>query len=153
MDHEPIPPPIPGNAGYEEGEPDEDEIDGDDESTFKALFHSFSRQWLNTQLHHHVSLSAANSFWKLAFKYVSKIEKLKAEERIKSKIPQFLQVRKNFHANICPEVKMTYAFKNEADGSIIHVEDDHTPLNEFQRNPQYQKLYEEAHIEASFFIN
>lgn len=43
---------------------------------------------------------------------------------------------------------MTFAFLNEEDGSIIKVDSDHTPLIEFQRDPRFKKLYEQAHIEV-----
>ena len=45
---------------------------------------------------------------------------------------------------------MTFAFRKKSDGSITVVTDESTPLNKFQRNPEYQKLYEEAHIEVLF---
>ena len=45
---------------------------------------------------------------------------------------------------------MTFAFLNKTDGSIIHVDADETPLNAFQNNPEYQKLYEEARIEVIY---
>ena len=47
-----------------------------------------------------------------------------------------------------PEVKMTFAFLNKSDGTITTVAADSTPLTQFQRDPNYQKLYEEAHIEV-----
>ena len=43
---------------------------------------------------------------------------------------------------------MTFAFKDKTDGSVTTVNVDKTPLREFQRDPKYQKLYEEAHIEV-----
>lgn len=112
------------------------------------MFHSFSKKWLETQLTHHVSLAASNSFWKLAFKHVYDILELKRMEEVKRKIPQFLQVRKNIHKDISPNIKMTFAFLNKNDKSIIHVNSDHTPVKEYQQNPMYEKLYEEAHIEV-----
>lgn len=75
--------------------------------------------------------------------------KLKEEENVKRKIPKFPQVRKNVYRDICPKVKMSFMFRNRNDGSIkISTELDHTPLNKFQRDPLYEKLYEEAHIEV-----
>ena len=140
--------PMPNNNGNEEEEEKEEEDKDDDEDTFHSLFESFSKQWLGAQLTHHVSLTASQAFWNLAFKYGSNLNDLKTKENIKKKIPQFLQVRKNMYAEICPKVHMSFAFLNKADGSIIRVEAEKTPLNEYQRNPQYQKLFEEAHIEV-----
>lgn len=73
---------------------------------------------------------------------------MKLAENIKKKIPQFLTVRKNFYKDYCPEVKMSFTFLNKNDGTIVKVEEDHTPLKQYQRDPQYQKLFEEAHIEV-----
>ena len=47
-----------------------------------------------------------------------------------------------------PDVLMTFAFRNKSDGSIVTVTEDSTPLRKFQRDPEYEKLYEEAHIEV-----
>ena len=116
------------------------------------MLYSLTSEWLQGQLTHHVSLSAANFFWKLAFKYVFHIHELKANEGITRGIPQFLHQRRVMYKNICPEVKMSFAFLNKEDGSIIVVKEDHTPLSQYQRDPNYQKLYEEAHIEVSLVI-
>ena len=125
-------------------DPDHDE----EEQSFDSLFETFSEQWLQAQLTHHVSLAASNDFWKLSFKYVSEIIEMKRQENINKKIPQFLQIRKNIYKSICPDIKMNFAYLNNTDNSIIHVDVDHTPVKEFERNPQYQKLYEEAHIQV-----
>ena len=95
-----------------------------------------------------MSLSGSNAFWKLSFQYVAKLQDMKKAENVKKKIPQFYQVRKNVYKDLCPDVKMSFAFLNIQDGSIIHVKEDHTPLNRYQRDPKYKKLYEEAHIEV-----
>ena len=134
--------------GEEEDESDEDD-DEDEDISFNSLFYSFSKQWLNAQLNHNVSLAASNSFWNLAFKYVSKLHELKETENIKRKIPQFMQIRKNLFQDLSPNVIMNFAFLNKNDNSIHHVNTDHTPVKEFERNPQYQKLYEEAHIKVT----
>ena len=81
-------------------------------------------------------------------KYVADIYDLKVAEGITRKIPQFNQIRKTMYKDFCPPISMTFVFLNKADGSIISVHEDHTPLARFQRDPQYQKLYEEAHIQV-----
>lgn len=126
--------------------------DGDDENeaSFDSLFQSFSQKWLNTQLTHHVSLAAANAFWSMEFQYVSELHDLKVAEGISRKIPQFLQVRKNIYRDMCPDIKMSFVFLNKTDNSIIRINEDHTPLKQYQRNPNYQKLYEEAHIQVNY---
>ena len=135
-----------GNNAPDSSDPEEDEQDV--ENDYVSFFNSFCKQWLHTQLTHHVSLAASNTFWKLSFENISKIFDLKRNENISRKIPQFYQIRKNFYKDNCPEVKMSFAFLDKNDQSIIHVNGDTTPLKEYERNPQYQKLYEEAHIEV-----
>ena len=112
------------------------------------MLDSFSEKWVQTQLTHRVSLSAASAFWSLSFKYVLDILQLKENEGVKKNVPQFVHKKRILYKNICPDVKMSFAFLNKADGTIHHVHEDHTPLTQFQRDPQYQKLYEEAHIEV-----
>lgn len=73
---------------------------------------------------------------------------MKLNENVTKKIPQFLQIRKNIYKDICPQIQMTFAFLHKTDNSVIYVSDDHTPIKEYERNPQYQKLYEEAHIQV-----
>ena len=97
---------------------------------------------------HHVSLSATNAFWKIALEHVAEIYDRKIREGVTRKIPQFNQMRKIMFKDICPDIKMTFAFMRKADQSIIYVKGEHAPLAQYEQDPQYQKLYEEAHIEV-----
>ena len=113
------------------------------------MFQSFSKQWLHAQLTHNVSLSAAKTFWKLSLHHVGELLAKKKEENITRKIPQFPQVRKNIYKDICPEVEMTVAFRDKNDNSMVFVMDNEPQLiTQYQRDPRYQKLYEEAHIKV-----
>ena len=120
----------------------------DEYSSYSSLFKSFANQWQHGQLTHHVSLTAATAFWDLAFKYVSDLSQLKAQENNHKKTPGFLHVRKQIYKDLSPDVKMSFAFKKKTDGSIVYVKDDITPLKKYQRDPEYEKLYEEAHVEV-----
>ena len=142
-----------GFEGMHDNNSDSEEIsDGeiiqDGNESFENVLQSFSKEWLHAHLTHNVSLAASNIFWQLSFNFVSKIQSLRASEGINRKIPQFLQVRKNMYTDICPQVHMSFAFLNKNDGSIIHVDANQTPLRQYERDPLYQKLYEEAHIEV-----
>ena len=44
---------------------------------------------------------------------------------------------------------MSFAFMNKADGNVVHVQSEETPLTRYQRDPHYQKLYEEAHVQVN----
>ena len=130
---------------------DSNNSDPEDMDTYESLFASFTEKWMETQLTHHVSLAGANAFWKLSFQYVNDICKLKTEENIAKNIPQFVHVRRQVQKEICPNVLMSFAFMNKNDGSMIYIRDDHTPLNKYQRDPRFKKIYEEAHIQVSAF--
>ena len=121
-----------------------------DENSFAEMLKSFSNEWLHVQLTHHVSLSATNAFWGLTLKHFQQLMDLKEAEGIKRKIPQFGQVRKNIYKDLCPDITMTVAYLNKTDNTIIRVNVDATtpPLSHYQRDNQYKKLYEEAHIEV-----
>ena len=126
--------------------------DEGDPPTFESLFKDLSERWLNVQLTHHVSLEATAALWKLAFSHVSEITALKAQENINRKIPQYVHVRRQIYKEVCPRVTISFAFLNKADGSITKVQEDCTPLNKFQRDPQYQKLYEAANVEVMYIL-
>lgn len=101
-------------------------------------------------------------------KYIPKILELKGIEGIDRKIPQFMQVRKfkkkislyfnkfffyfqvrkGIYQELSPDVVMSFIYLNKNDDTIIRITGDRTPLTKFEQNPQYQKLYEEAHIEV-----
>ena len=130
--------------------PGDDDPDGseDESNTFNELFKSFSNQWVQTQLCHKVSLTAACAFWKLSFKYVKDIYDKKAAEVVTKKIPQYVTVKKNIYKDQSPDVKMKFTFRNKIDNTIFSVEQDKTPVKQYQRDPKYEKLYEEAKIEV-----
>ena len=83
-----------GNAfpPSDDSEPDDDGEE-EEELTFKDLLNILSREWLHTQLTHHVSLVACEEFWRLSLEFLPRIMHLKNLERNKKKIPQFQQVR------------------------------------------------------------
>lgn len=136
--------------GNEPSDPSSDNSSDDEEvpETYQSLLKKMSEDWLKMQLTHHVSLTATNDFWSLAFKHIFEICSLKAEENVQKNVPQFLHLRNIMYRDACPDVKLTFAFKDLTDGSIILVNNDKTPLTQFQRDPRYEKLYEEAHVEV-----
>ena len=93
-------------------------------------------------------MAACAAFWKLAFKGIPEIISLKEKENIFKKIPQYQQIKKNIYQKISPKIHMNFAFLNTSDGTIVKVNSENTPLVQYQRDPKYKKLYEEAHIEV-----
>ena len=111
---------------------------------------NFTKEWIRTKLTHHVSLAGADEFWKLSFKYVGDMLRLKEAENVTKGVPQFVHMRRLMYKDqtICPEVKMSFVFMNKNDGTIHYIQEGQTPLKNFQRDTRFIKMYEEAHIEV-----
>lgn len=127
---------------------DDDEVEEETENYFSVL-KELSKQWRLTQLTHHVSAEAANSFWNISMGEIPKLLYFKDKDAVRKKTPQFVHQRRKLDKEFSPEVNMTFGYKNKEDGSIVTVDCTSTPINQYQRNPKYVKLYEEAHIEVS----
>ena len=78
---------------------------------------------------------------------------LKDRDNVDRKIPQFVHQRRKLYKNFSPEVKMRFCYKNKLDGTIEIVDCHSTPSNQYQRNPNYEKLYEEAYVEVIILIS
>lgn len=102
-----------------------------------------TEKWFLCQSKHKVSLSAANSFWDLALKYMP----LLLQQRQK-RVPKFVQQRKKMVQSRCPPVEMQFTFKNREDQSIVNVTGTQAPLKVYQNNPKYEKLLETAHVKV-----
>ena len=131
----------------EEEEHDEDE-EPEQADNYLSVKSELSKKWLNTQLTHHVSGSATNAFWELSMKYVPVLQSLKDGENVKKKTPSFTQERRKLYRDRCPDVKMKFGFKVKSTGVIKTVECESTPTNNYQRNPDYVKVFEEAHVKV-----
>ena len=133
----------------EEDEPlEEEEVQEEDGDHYFSVLSSLSEKWLNTQLTHNVSAAATNSFWKISMELIPKLVSQKESDNITRKTPTFTQERRKLYRDNCPPVKMTFAFKNKSTGNIETVDCDATPMNAYQRNPSYVKVFEEAHVEV-----
>ena len=129
-----------------EGEDEQENVE-EEESYFGAL-KQLSKKWIGAQLTHHVSATAADTFWDTAMELIPKLMSLKDRDSVDRKTPKFPQQRKKLYSNYCPPVKMRFAFKHKATGAIETVDSDATPLKRFQRNSDYVKIYEEAHVQV-----
>ena len=115
---------------------------------YSSVLSTLSKQWMHTQLTHRVSATAANSFWSIALHQIPKLLDAKGNQHITRKTPMFTQQRRKLYLQYCPDVKMKFAFKNKNTGVVQIVESSSTPSNQYQRNPDYIKIYEEAHVEV-----
>ena len=121
------------------------------EDNYESLLNGMTRKWYLTQLNHKVSASAADEFWKLGKEIWPKLMQAKEEESIRRKTPLFQNQRKKLSKELCPEVHMEFGFLNVSTGVTHKVSSHSTPCKEFDRNPEFIKLYEEAHIKVKFF--
>ena len=113
---------------------------------YMSLLEDMSKKWLFTQLHHKVSATATDAFWKIALQFWPKIIESKVKEDIKKKTPLFQNQRKILYKNECPRVEMTFVYKNVRDGSLKKISSTSTPKVD---DRDYVKLYEEAHIKVT----
>lgn len=107
-----------------------------------------TRKWYFTQLSHQVSATAANDFWAIAKEFWPKIQRAKEVEAISRKTPLFPNQRKKMIQQLCPDIHMEFGFLNVTTGIIHQVSCESTPCKDYERNPEYIKLYEEAHIKV-----
>ena len=105
-----------------------------------------SEKWLHTQLHHKVSATATDVFWKVALNFWPKMVEAKANEDRPKKTPLFQNQRNILYKRHCPKVQMQFGFLNVKDGSILKICSTTTPK---MMNPDYVRLYEEAHIKVN----
>ena len=137
------------DAGTSENGEEEEEENANNKS-FKTLHDELAKSWLLTEINHHVSKSASNSFWNVADQFFHKLYKAKEGEGITKKVPQFTQSRNKLNANNVPEIKMQVAYKHKETGEISLVESvDSTPTSQYPPNV-YTKIYEVASVEVIF---
>lgn len=123
---------------------DDAEVVDDYQSTLDAL----TRKWYLTQLDHKVSASAADAFWHIAKQFWPRLIKAKQQEVGKKKTPEFQNQRKKLITQLCPPIHMEFGYLNVRTGAILKVESQTAPSKEYERNPDYIKLYEEAHVKV-----
>ena len=129
------PPPSPPHSSDNDDDNDEDRDD------YNTALQSFSKKWLSIQLTHKTSASATNTFWKAALESLPKLLELKVEENIRKNVPTFVHQRRKLTGELCPDIHMTYVYRDKRDGSI-------STATVPKRNEFYEKLYEEAHIKV-----
>ena len=95
---------------------------------------------------HNVSAAAANAFWALGFKSITKVQK--EEEK---KVPLFTQQRRKLLNDNCPDVKLEHWYKNKSNGEVFSVKGSVAPVKNYERNPKYEKLFDTAHVEVNFY--
>ena len=131
----------------------DDPTDDIDVENYFNLLQAFSKRWLSIQLTHNVSLKATDAFWKLAVNSLRKIYRARKLEKIKKNIPQFTHVRRTLYAKDCPRVGMNFAYRHKQSEHVHLVSDmDKAPIQKFENDPDYQKLYEVAFVKVRIYV-
>ena len=138
----------------QEEEEEEEEMESDWESSeeeipqnYSDLLHKLSIKWLSVHLTHNVSLEATYEFWKIALLCMPLLVQYKEEEEITRKTPQFVHLRRKLYDELCPKVYMDFEYTNKSTNETIHITSaKKTPVKTYQRNPDYIKKFEAAHI-------
>lgn len=128
-------------------DPDNDDLQHD----YESLLFQMSKKWYLTFLDHKVSITAAEEFWRISRLFWPKILQAKQEEGVTRKTPLFQNQRKFLDNRLCPDIHMEFTFLNIITGVVVKINSTTTPLKDYQRNPDYIKLYEEAHIQVRKF--
>ena len=133
----------------EEEEEEEEERQDDDNAfpSFKTVHAELVKNWLQTEIDHHISLAASNALWKVSDKFFHNMYEAKQREGISKKIPQFLQERKRAYEKHVPKINMEIAYLHKITGQISVVESDTTPTSQYPPN-LYTKIYEVASVEV-----
>ena len=140
---------ISGDDTDHEEEDEEDEEEIREEDNYATVLHKLSKKWIFTQRTHKVSATATDKFWNLAIDIIPVLMKAKERENIVKKTPTITHQRKKMSKKVCPKVKMRFGFKNKSTGAIETVDCDAAPIKTYQGNPDYIKVYEEAHVEVN----
>ena len=99
------------------------------------------------EMHHRVSKSASEDFWKLALSMFPRLHRAKITDGIYKRIPQFQNQRKKLFAAKVPKITLKTAYQNKETEEITEVESTKDPGSQF--NPHhYKKLYESAKVEV-----
>ena len=135
-------------AEEEDKKHEEEEAEDEDKNDYFKLLDNLSSKWLSAQLTHHVSATAANVFWDIGMKQIPILMTIKSQNSVTRKTPKFSHERRKLYEHKCPPIHMRFGFKHKVTGAIETVDCNSAPSNRFQRNPDYLKIYEEAHVKV-----
>ena len=99
-------------------------------------------------MHHRVSKSASEDFWRLASREFPKLSRARTDEMVYKKIPQFQILRKNLYKAHVPPISLKIAYQDLDTDEITVVEGQKTPVSQFSPS-KYRKLYEIATVKVS----
>lgn len=129
--------------------PSDPESSDGDEGNYNGTLNSLSEKWLQVQLTHRVSATAANSFWTTAMQLIPEVCRTREASNITKNVPCFEHIRRKLYSDNCPTVHMTFVYYNKTTQSIEAVECEKNPGKKYPKS-KYILLYEEAHIKVYY---
>lgn len=99
---------------------------------------------------HRVSKRASEDFWRLASTAFPKLHRVRVDEMVYKRIPQFQNERKKLYVNNVPKITLKTGYQNLESEEITVVESTKTPVSRF--SPQeYRKLFEVATVKVVIY--
>ena len=83
---------------------------------------------------------------------IPKMMASRQNQNISRKIPSYIHQRRKLYKALCPNVDMMYTYRNVADGSITKINTTTAPVATYETDRNYEKLYEEAHVQVCIII-
>ena len=114
----------------------------EEEENYNDIFQKLKSEWLFTEVHHCVSKTASEAFWKVAAEFFPKLS-----DPTQKKKPMFKTIRKKMYLDLLPKIDMQIGYKNKATGEVVIVKDTVTPVKRFSPS-QYEKIFEIASVEV-----
>lgn len=130
-----------------ENEDDEQHAGDGEEETYIDLLENLKSQWLLTEVHHCVSKTASEAFWKLCVLQFPKLYNAIGQK----KPPLFQSIRRQMYNDLLPKIELQIGYRNKASGEIIVVNDTVTPIKRFPSD-KFDKLYEIGTLDVSKFF-
>lgn len=121
----------------------------DCEPTYKSILKDFTKEWIDSELNHHVSKEASNSFFELGKKWFGSLLEAKQREGVMTNIPQLVHLRRVLSDKNVPPVSLEFSYTNKTTGEVHNLEDiQSTPTSQFPPN-HFVKNYEIASVKVS----
>ena len=138
----------------DDDDPDDPDFDvggGDGRPSYRDMLDKLSEDWLTAEIDHRMSKKGSEILWKLANEHFYEIYRVKKEQGIKRKIPQFQQIRRQLTKKNTPKVKLEIAYKCKDTGEITIMENlESTPVSRFPPST-HERLYEIASVDVSLY--
>ena len=81
-------------------------------------------------------------------KFIPVLESLRDRDNVTKKTAGFAQQKKNLYSMKCPKIKVKFGYKNKSTGIVEAVECGTESIKNFEKNPDYVKVFEEAHVQV-----